>query len=259
MTQLPDESKVARLPRSVVVVNDATYQAMKRDPGSVDLLSDPDSLVLPYSADRDSATAARVREILEEADHLDVGTLLVRNPYESESYTLADEAVEVFTGTKYQVLAKVAGLLGATSVKFVEAKVDVDRSSSSGTAKGTVKVVKADASVERDWEHRITSDITAEYNFDGGDPDLGAARAYLSEKKLRTDHDLSSLIELRDGPNPLRKRVVTLNATRESDKSLKAALKLANSGPIKVADIGAGFRHSVESLRKVELVTEIIF
>lgn len=259
MMQRPDESKAVRLPRSVVVVSDETYQKMKRDPASVDLLSDPDSLVVPYSTMGESGTTAIVRELLEQADQLDIGTLLVRNPYEPDSYTLADEAVEVFTGTKYQVLAKVAGLLGATSVRFVEAKVDVDRSSISGSAKGAAKVVKADASVERDWEDRITRDITAEFNFEGGKPDLEAARVYLSEKRLRSDHDLSSLIELREGPNPLRKRVVTLNATRESDRSLKAALKLANSGPIKVADIGTGFRHSVEALRKVELVTEINF
>jgi hypothetical protein len=259
MTHLPDKSKPVRLPQSVVVVNDATYEAIERDRETVDLLTDPDSLVLPHSANNDSATAAKVRQILEEADRLHVGALLVRNPYEPESYTLADEAVEVFTGTKYQILAKVAGLLGAKRVKLLEAKVEVDRSSASGTARGTVKVVESDGSVERNWADRITSNITAEYGFDGGDPDLEAARAYLYEKKLHTDHDLSSLIELRDGPNLLRKRKVTLNATRESDKSLRAALKLANSGLIKVASIGAEFRHSVESLRKVELVTEIIF
>jgi len=251
----------ATLPRSVWIAEDRTYWDIAADPQSVDLLADVDAMIVPYSAAPEVNTDAviRVRELLERAAQWSVGTLLVKNPYDDDSYEPAVTAIETFTSVKYHALSNVARILGATSVSFVDVRVDQSASKWFAGINATVKIAAGEGDASREVKKKVEESLKGVMTFGGGDPDPKAALAYLSRRRLMGDHQLRSLVDMRTGNNPISSYEMVIDGVKESDGNFRSALKLANAGPVKAFDIGGSFSTAVSTLSRVEVRIKIAF
>jgi hypothetical protein len=230
-------------------------------PDSVDLLEDLDAMVIPYSgtAEVNEEHVAWIREILIEVDQLMPGALLVKNPYESSSYELAEHAIETFASAKYHALANASRLLGAREIHFVEAKVDLNVGGWAGGINAKVPVGGADVEISNEVTKKLEERLEGHMKFPGSDPEPSAAMAYLGRRNLANDPQLRDLVEMRTGANLISNYKMTLSGTRESAANLRSALKIANAGPVKAVDIGASFSKTATSISSIEITTEITF
>lgn len=248
-------------PRSVLVVDDRMYRELAQSPDSVELLEDLDAMVIPFSGAPEvhEAEVSAMRALLLDAGQLVPKALLVKNPYETESYEFAQHAIETFASAKYHHLANAARLLGAREIHFLEARAERDAASWSGAANVKVPAGGGSADISSEVSKKVEERLEGRMAFPGGAADAEAALAYLRRRRLSNDQQLMSLVEMRMGENPISDYKMTLSGTRESAANIHSALAIANAGPVKVADIGASFRATAETVNRIEITTEITF
>ena len=249
------------LPRSVLVVDDRTYWRIAADASSVDLLADAEAMIVPYSAtpEVNSGEVARVRDLVQASGQLSTGALLIKNPYDDSGYELADFAIEAFASAKYHALANVARLLGATSVAFLEARVEQANSKWVADIKAAVKLGSGDAEASREVKKKVEDSLEGRIEFPGGDPDIDAAVAYLGRRRLASDQQLASLVDMRSGDNSMNSYKMLINGAKEADANFRSAVNLANSGPVKMLGVGASFTRTVRMVSRIEIKIEITF
>lgn len=249
------------LPRSVLVADERLYREILQGPDSVALLEDLDAMVIPYAGNPEvnEHEASAIRDLLLASAQLVPGALLVRNPYEAAAYEFAELAIESFASAKYHALANVARLLGAREVRFVEAKVDRNTSTWRGDAKAKIPAGGAEAEISNEVSKKLEERLEGQMKFPGSEPAPEDAVLYLRRRNLSNDQQLKDLVEMRTGANLISDYKMTLSGTRESAANLKSALKIANAGPVKAVEIGATFSKTAESIRSIEITTEIIF
>ena len=249
---------VTALPPAAIVVADKAYRAIASDPLRVHLLDAPDSLVVPYSAEpvARAESVLAVRDKLIARDMLNVDQLLVRNPYDVSAYTPADDAVETFVKAKYYHLASIAGLLGATSVKFVKVEIEQEKSDFLTKVKSDMKAVTGAADVGQSVKKNLEGRFDASTEYVGKEADVAGAREFMIARRLMNDPDVVGLIDLCATGNPLRKHRVKINGLRESTNTLKAGFDLAVALQVPMTT-GGNFTRAVESISSIEVTTEI--
>lgn len=258
MTELVQDIK---MPKSVLVASNALYSDLAGGADSIHLLQKVDAMVVPYSASPhfNERSVLRVREHLDQCGQLIEGSLLIKNPFDIDSFELADTAIAAFAADKYHAMARVAGLLGAIDVTFREARIESERTEWAADLKARFRIGNGEASAKREVQRQVTSRIDAHLTFPGGKPSPEDAREYLSRRNLSRDNQLEALIELRTGPNAVISYDMKMNGIRESESNLRCALDLANAGPVKLLQIGATFTRTAKLVKDVEIATEIRF
>lgn len=254
------ERAIAR-PRSVLVAADHLYRKLAQDRNSLALLEDLEAMILPFSdaPQANEAQIVAVRELLDVEGKLVSGALLIKNPYDADGYEFAEHAVETFASAKYHHLANVARMLGATGVQFVEAKIERSDTKAQGGMKVKVPAGTGDATVGRDVSKRLEQRLAGQMEFPGSDAAPELASEYVQKHNLSHDHQLTALVEMRTGQNPITRYKMTLSGTREAEANLRSALRIANAGPVEAAQIGVDFSRTVKAISSVEITTEITF
>jgi hypothetical protein len=237
------------------------YRTISESPESIELLDDLDAMILPYEGKIEvhEPQILLVRELLSAAGQLTEGALLIKNPYDAESYEFADSAIETFASAKYHALANVSRLLGATKVRFVEAKVENGKSSWVAKALAHFPGGRGDVDVRREVTKKLEDHLEGEMAFPGSAPAVDDAMVYLRRRNLSGDQQMRDLIDLRTGSNPIRDYRMTVSGLQESASNFTAALKLINAGGIEVVDLGASFSATTESVKSITITTEITF
>lgn len=248
-------------PRSLLIVDDAMYLEIAESPEYVELLEDTGALIVPYSAAPEShkAEVLAIRELLVSTGQLVAGALLVKNPFDDDHYSFADDAVEVFASEKYHHLATVAKLLGATEVRFGQAKLERNVSAAEGGLGGRIPLLSVKANVKNDTTKKLEEQLRGAMTFDGSKPAIEEALDYVNRRHLTTDHQIRALITMRTGSNPIKSYQMSLSATKESDANLRSAAKIASKIPSKAIEIGANFARNAHAFRNIEITTEITF
>lgn len=254
-------SSLDNIPRSVLVVRDSVYRELAGDPDAVDMLEDADSMIVPLDAKPQvhAEHVTGVRDLLRAAGQLSADALLIRNPYNDRMYEFADVAIESFASAKYNALANVARLLGATSVKFTEVAVEQTQSDWLADVRAKLPVGGGEAEARREVKKRVERSLEGEHVFMGSDPDVEAANDLLRRRHMLADSQMTELVEMRTGKNLIVKYRLTMNGTKEADASFRAALNIANASPLKTLEIGAEFTRKVTSMQSVEIKVEITF
>lgn len=257
---MTSESKPIR-PRSVLVADDEMYLRLAHDANDVRLLADADALIVPYSVEPalNTGTVDSVRTLLRESGQLVPKSLLIKNPYQAESYESADDAIGTFAITKYHAFANVARLLGATEVRFIEARVELEDTNWQAKVAAMLPSGGGEAEAAREVSKKLEDRLSGHLTFGGGPADAVAADDYLQQSRLSRDPQLRSLVDMRTGVNLLNGYEFTLSGTRESSSNLTSALHIANAGPVKAVEIGAKFAMMAKAIRNVEIKTEIVF
>lgn len=259
MSDTTPEGAIA--PRSVLIADQGLYLRIAQETDHVHLLEDTNAMIVPYEGrpEVNEAAVSAVRQSIATAGRLIPGALLVRNPYGVDAYEQAEDAIEAFSIEKYHALANVSRLLGATEVRFIEAKVESERADFQAKIAALLPVGGAEAEAAREVSKKLEDHLEGHIHFAGGGPDPEGAKEYLRRSNLEADPQLRALVDLRSGDNLMTKYVFTIRGTRESATNLNSALQIANAGPVRAADIGARFTMMAHTIRDVEIKTEIRF
>lgn len=254
---MPEE----KMPRSVLVASDALYFKFAGDPEAIHLLEGTDAMVVPYSTSPhfNDQEVLRVREHLSRTGQLAAGSLLIKSPYDSESFEVSENAIATFAVEKYRAMAKVAALLGASEIKFEQARIETANSKWSANLNTRFKVGGGKAEAKRDVRKHLTSRLDSHLKFRGGSPSPDEARAHLVQRNIFHDRELAALIDLRTDPNRVEHYQMTISGSLESESNLQCALDLANAGPVKLLQIGATFARTVNVVMNIEISTTIEF
>ena len=160
-------------------------------------------------------------------------TVLLRDS-KSSRYVLAESALLTLALTQAHIFSEVCQLLGATSLKTVE--YDTTASSSQVTNKLTANTeasVSPDLSGKKrfsadfaaDLQQEVRRHIEASSTFDGGAPDIAAARARAAEFDDVT-HALDHLIKLRESElNRIRHHQVQVDFLSTAHKQVDLLLE----------------------------------
>lgn len=258
MSEMPG---LPKLPKSVLVASDSLYAQLAGGADSIHLLQKLDAMVVPIAAKPhfNEAAVGAVRDHLDQSGQLLEGSIFIKNPYDADTYEIAENAIAAFAAEKYLALAKTAGLLGAVEVSFREARVESEQTEWDASAKAKFKIGSGEANAKRQVKKQVTSRINAHVTYPGGPSSPEQARNYLVQRNLSRDSQLQALVELRTGPNAVISYDMTMNGTRESESNLRAALDLANAGPVKLLQIGAVFTRTATVVKDVEISTQIRF
>lgn len=250
-----------KMPRSVLIASDALYFKLAGDSETIHLLQGTDAMVVPYSTSPhfNEGNVVRMREHLDRTGQLAQGSLLIKSPYDSESFEVSENAIATFALEKYRAMAKVAALLGACEVKFEEVRIETASSSWSANLDARVKAGRGKADAKRDVRKHLTSRIDSHLKFRGGAPSPDEARAYLVQRNISHDRELAALIDLRTDSNRVEHYEMTISGSLESETNLQCALDLANAGPVKLLKIGATFARTVSVVKNIEISTKIDF
>ena len=155
------------------------------------------------------------------------GNVLIQSPYKADQYVDAEDAPESFALDKFGVLSMVAQQLGAKSVSVTS--VEDDRTEDRWDAGGEAGLgaVRGTLSAKRSRAASFARKVQLHDEFTGGPADLDAAEAHLDEWSLGHDRDLRRLVEARRiQNNSLKTRKLTVDLSRETERSLTAAANL---------------------------------
>lgn len=250
------------MPKSVFVTDDATYRKLINDPKGVLLVEDTEALIVPYSAkpEANDALVRDIRDTLISAGRLESGSLVIKNPFEPMQYEPASSAIETFSMAKYYHFANLAKLLGAKSLSFQEA-ADEQQSSSvkAGASIKASKAAEAKANLNQAATAALKSNLQQNMIFGGSDPQIDQATAYLEKHFLNFDQQMTSLIELRSGANPIQSYHVTVNLSKESESTLNVGLALTEKLSMIGVNLGGSLNKAGFASSNIEVVTEITF
>jgi hypothetical protein len=242
-----------------MVLDEDDYISILRDPERVDLVDDPEAQIVSFPTGG-SGGKQQLAELLRSQDLLRPGTLAIQSPYDTERYVTADSAVTEFTVEKFLILTRLAMLLGATRVAFEEVRVDHSKSSIDTNINVKNPSTSVDASASHAIEAGLRERLRGEHIFPGGAPDIAGARQLLSVSRLAGDPHLVTLIELRDGGNPIERQEIQFNGTREAAGNISAALRVATGpGRLKLAGFTGSLKRQWESRIEVEVRTLVEF
>lgn len=248
------------MPRSVLVVSDEEYELIAHAPEAVGALQDSEAMIVPYSA---APIAHRplvesVRELLRSADQLASGALLIKHPYERDAYVNADDSIQTFAVAKYHHLAVVASLLGATAMSIQKTAVEKKDQTLRGRLGLGVKGFGAKGRAAAEIRSALEEQLQFNTVFPGSAPERDEALTYIREHGLAADKTFTSLVALRNDRNPVREYALVLNATKEADLNIRAALKIRTAVP-KLVEAGGDFAMMARTISDVKIHTLIKF
>lgn len=244
--------------RVVVVLAAGERRDILRDPDRVDLLEDAQTTFVAFPPE--PTDDAALVELLRTQDLLRPGTVAVQNPYATERYAGAGEAVSQFAVEKVLITVRLARLLGATKVSLVDSRADEKHTSMTARVGVKAPAGTLDASVREQVANEVQQRLQAEYDFEGGPPAVEEARLLLASSRLAGDAELVALVDLRDGPNPIRRQRVQISGSREASRNIEVAVRLAGGrGKVKLAGVTIETEKSWKHHVQVDVTTEITF
>jgi hypothetical protein len=241
--------------RVVFVLSQGVIDAMKTDPSFRDILMREDAAIIHAAADLSNAD--RITRDLEGQGLLVPGLVLVASPYRDGNYAVLDEAVDRFGLEKWSAVSTLCGYLGAQtlSVKIVEDSLSQTRAKlGMGGGKGPV-----DAKLTGDLSQvdKFAAQMHWDDAFVGGEMDLARAEEFLTTSGLMADPEVRSLVEGRShAGNLLARRTVTIDLSRESQRTIEAALTISVPSVFKV---GATFDHAKETKAHYKVTLDVVF
>lgn len=250
------------MPKSVFVTDDATYRKLIDDPKGVILVEDTEALIVPYSAkpEANEALVREIRDTLIATGRLESGSLVIKNPFEPKQYEPASSAIETFSMAKYYHFANLAKLLGAKELSFHEAANEQQRTTRKmGANVKVANLTDTKASVDQEASAALKSKLQQNMVFAGSEPEIDQAKAYLEKHFLNFDQQMTSLVDLRSGANPIHSYHVTVNLSKESESTLNVGLALTAKLSGIGVNLGGSFKKIGTESSSIEVVTEISF
>lgn len=216
---LPEKPSQRRI---IVVLEEAAYDRLSYDPQASEWIR-PEVAALLWPAELDDPLALE----LERRSLARPGEVLIQSPYDMQEYAPLDEAAELFGQQKFALFSRLCQMLGARDVAVVAMQEERNGELRSVEVKAGRGPIKTSASYRGEGLDRLAANLSWRDVYQGADPQIREAKEFLRDRGLQGDPVLSSLIESReDGHNRHNSRDLTVDLTRESDRTLTAAAGL---------------------------------
>ena len=188
---------------------------------------------------------------------LEPGNILVQNPYAPDEYCLQSDALNQFSLRKHFHLSALCKLLGAKSVSVIQVEVESENSSVAANIDAGGVSVSGKASVERSVAEKLSKEMQLNDKFSGGEPDVQAARDYLSRNRLLADPNLESLVDMfSDNGNKIHERVLVFSASSEANKNLSVCGKIEMA---KIRSLRSSFVSDSVKKMDIKVTMKVIF
>jgi hypothetical protein len=207
----------SRKRKAVLVLTPEDLARLEYTPkGNELLLNEQIYLLVPTDSSESS-----LENNLESSGLLEIGNLLLQNPYDSSDYASLDKASSKFALAKYLHFTTLCGLLGARLVTVEQLEVKTSRGKQ--LFRGSLENLCTQGNIEGESKtfQEIRNNIKIKSTFDGGQANLEEAEKLLRKYKLLNDISMKSLIDQRKGSNPIKSRELTLSLSEESKNTLK--------------------------------------
>lgn len=168
---------------------------------------------------------------------LRVGNVLVRSPFDSHVYEREEDAVLRFHIEKLALVSELCQILGAASVKSDVKTFKMRTAGRSGFLGAGRAAMSGKATLNYVDDAETKLRLNLDDTFDGGEPDIDGARAFLAEHALQ-DRELTHLVDMRARPNTFRTRQLTITHSSESDSGLELSANIH----LPFAEIGGEYR-----------------
>ena len=253
---LYEQLPARRYERRVVIVVDLPGMYALRDNTDASALASREDVAVIY-AGTDLDLTDEVTRSLERQGMLVPGAVLVASPYRDGDYAALEEAADRFGLQKWAAISTLCGYLGARTVdvKVVEDTLSDTRIElKAGGGRGPVA---ADASGKSDHVVKFAGQLHWHDEFAGGQMDLDLAKEHLRDSGLEADPEVRSLLEARsNNGNVLQKRTVTVDLSRESERTIEAALSVKVPAVLK---LDAAFKRAATSRAHYKVQFEVDF
>ena len=241
------------------------------------LLVTSDEKALSYSWDEKAKNLNGVQVI---SNDYDLGTLMkelkfiglqkdkeqvfIKDPFYSNTYVDVTKAEERIFKNKIKSYKRIAYLLGAKTFSAKAEFIEENKFATEIDGSVTMRVVKIDGEFKKEQIQKFNStyDLNSEF-----EPDLNfdrkrafeEAKQLVKELNFENEIDIVGLIENNDpsDQNREKRQTLKLQLTNELNDLLEASFSInAMAGTF---SLGANFKSTTESTKKIILQTEIIF
>lgn len=220
MTGFPDDHRERR---AVLVLSEKEIDTLSRN-GETEIFADPDTCVI--TTREQPGPGQHAFAALIDSGLANSGALLVQSPFDPDTYVDAEDAPEQFALTKHLLFLNFCQLLGASRVSVTQVTaVDGGKSESVGVQAGRLGT-NLSANLERSDSEKLKARLSLFDELEGGAPDLAAAERFLRDNRLTGDQTMKSLLQARAARNGVKRRMVTLNLSNETKKTLSVVAKL---------------------------------
>lgn len=241
--------------RVVFVLDQAGIDALNADPTAHEVLAREDAAVL--NAGTDPSLTDDIAKGLERQGLLVPGSILIASPYRDGDYASLDEAVDRFSLEKWSAVSTLCSLLGAQTLSVQVVEDTVTNTRVEVQARGGRGPVDAGATGSMSHVERFVGQMHWDDVFVGGEMALDRATDYLKASGLESDPEVRSLVEARSHPgNLLVRRTVTIDLSRESQRTIDAALKIRVPA---ILNLDGTFQRAAESQAHYKVTLEVVF
>lgn len=240
--------------KTVLVLNQSEVDSLDYKEGGAELLLNKEVYILPFSVQQSNSV---VQDLID-SGLARPGTVLIQSPFDKDRYQNSTQAVEHFALDKHTYFSTLCRYLGArkVTVEQIDFKKTEDREIWSLKSEVSMKG-SGDVKIKNEELASFQSKLTLEDRFEGGSPDVPAARELLRKTGLLGDANMSSLLAMRQNPdNLLTSRELQLNMTTETQRNLNV---LANLNVPAYLSLEAGYDRHVREQTEFTLTIKVDF
>ncbi len=203
-------------------------------------------------------------------DNIDIGSVLVKEPY-TKKYVDVAKSEEFFFTSKFNVISTIASYLGATRMSIKTKVESIRKRTLTADCKVDYSKVTGELSIKRDKEEELAALYDREKHLhsplksedkkyeERRRTGYEKAKHYIQEHGLEHDEDIKYLMALRDPdhPYPQTKDTYTFSLSKAVNDSLDIAFKLKVLPGVFKLD--ANVQQATESVYKVQVTMELEF
>ncbi len=238
----------------MLVLNEQDIDALEYEEGGVEVLLNEEMYILPSSSQHSNP----VVQNLFNSGIARPGAVLVQSPFDKDLYQNSKQAVELFALDRHMYLSQLCSHLGAREVRVEQVEIKSTGGKKTFSVEGNVLgKVGGGTKVEDQELDSFLSRLNLIDKFEGGSPDMLAARQLLNRTGLISDANIRSLLELRQNPsNPLKSRKLHFNMTSETQRNLNV---LASFNKPIFLSLEADYDRHIREQTEFTLTTKVDF
>ncbi|GAB1823788.1 hypothetical protein [Herbidospora sp. RD11066] len=231
-----------RLKKKIVVLHRDDYNRARTV--APELLTDPFTTVVPVPLRAPLDQDAELRSI---EDALQPGAFLIRNHWDADTYVEATQAYERIAVAKFNLVAEICQMLGATRLEVGELREVTEDGKTGGTLNLSTKAVTASVNGASESMRRVAQSIKASWTWRGADPATDAAAEHARREGIHNDPVVRSLIKQRRFPgNVLEEHSLDLDVSSEALREMSGAAQVASV----LRKLGPSFDVTFQSVTK---------
>ena len=210
--------------KTVLVLNQRDIDALRYEEGGADLLLNEEVYILSSSLEESNP----VIQNLVDSGLVQPGAVLIQSPFDKNIYENSMQALRRFALDKHLHFSTLCMYLGARAVTIEQAEYKYTEDKKTFSARVDLPMKgSGDVKIEDEEWDSFHGKLTLHNEFQGGSPDVPAAKEHLKRIGLSGDPVMRALIDMRRNPNNLlTSQKLQLDMTSEVKSNFKVLANL---------------------------------